>query len=31
VAVLAISGPWMLSTLVDYLATTLQGIPAAVG
>jgi flagellar biosynthesis protein FliQ len=31
VAVLAIAGPWMLSTLVDYLATTLQGIPAAVG
>jgi flagellar biosynthesis protein FliQ len=31
VAVLAIAGPWMLTTLVDYLRTTLQGIPAAVG
>lgn len=31
VAVLAIAGPWMLSTLVDYLSAVLQGIPAAVG
>jgi flagellar biosynthesis protein FliQ len=31
VAVLAIAGPWMLQTLVDYLATTLQSIPSAVG
>ena len=31
VAVLAIAGPWMLSTLVEYLQRTLQGIPAAVG
>ncbi len=31
VAVLAIAGPWMLSTLVDYLSAVLQGIPSAVG
>ena len=31
VAVLGITGPWMLSTLVDYLQRTLQGIPGAVG
>ena len=31
VAVLAIAGPWMLSTLVEYLQRTLQGIPGAVG
>ena len=31
VAVLAVAGPWMLSTLVEYLQRTLQGIPAAVG
>jgi flagellar biosynthetic protein FliQ len=30
-AVLAIAGPWMLSTLVEYLQATLQAIPAAVG
>lgn len=30
-AVLAVAGPWMLSTLVDYLQATLQAIPAAVG
>ena len=29
-AVLAVAGPWMLSTLVDYLQATLQAIPAAV-
>ncbi len=31
VAVLAIAGPWMLSTPVTYLQQVLQGIPAAVG
>ena len=31
VAVLAIAGPWMLTTLVEYLQRTLQGIPAVVG
>ena len=31
VAVLAIAGPWMLTTLVEYLQRTLQSIPAAVG
>ena len=31
VAVLAIAGPWMLSTLVDYMRATLMGIPGAVG
>ena len=31
VAVLAIAGPWMLSTLVDYIQRTLQGIPGEVG
>ena len=31
VAVLAIAGPWMLTTLVEYLAATLQSIPSAVG
>ena len=31
VAVLAVAGPWMLSTLVDYLRATLMGIPGAVG
>ena len=31
VAVLAIAGPWMLSTLVEYIQRTLQGIPGAVG
>lgn len=31
VAVLGIAGPWMLSTLVEYLQRTLQAIPAAVG
>ena len=31
VAVLAIAGPWMLSTLVDYLRGVLMGIPGAVG
>jgi flagellar biosynthetic protein FliQ len=31
VAVLGIAGPWMMSTLVEYLQRTLQAIPAAVG
>jgi flagellar biosynthetic protein FliQ len=31
VAVLALAGPWMLTTLVDYLQRTLQSIPGAVG
>jgi flagellar biosynthetic protein FliQ len=31
VAVLTIAGPWMLSTLVEYLQRTLQSIPQAVG
>ena len=31
VAVLASAGPWMLSTLVDYLRRTLQAIPGAAG
>jgi flagellar biosynthesis protein FliQ len=29
--VLAIAGPWMLTTLVEYLQRTLQSIPSAVG
>jgi flagellar biosynthetic protein FliQ len=31
VAVLAIAGPWMMSTLVDYIQRTLQAIPSVVG
>ena len=31
VAVLAFAGPWMMTTLVEYLQRTLQAIPAAVG
>ncbi len=31
VAVLGVAGPWMVSTLVDYLRAVLLGIPAAVG
>ena len=31
VVVLAIAGPWMLTTLVEYLQRTLQAIPGAVG
>jgi flagellar biosynthesis protein FliQ len=30
VAVLTIAGPWMLTTLVEYLQRTLQMIPSAV-
>jgi flagellar biosynthetic protein FliQ len=29
--VLALAGPWMLQTLVEYLQRMLQGIPGAVG
>ncbi|GAB4037121.1 MAG: flagellar biosynthesis protein FliQ [Rubrivivax sp.] len=31
VAVLALLGPWMMSSLVDYLREMLQSIPGAVG
>ena len=31
VAVLTITGPWMLTTLVEYLQRTLQSIPSVVG
>ncbi len=31
VAVLAVAGPWMLTTLVEYIQRTLQSIPSAVG
>ena len=31
VAVLAIAGPWMLTTLVEYVQRTLQSIPTVVG
>jgi flagellar biosynthetic protein FliQ len=31
VAVLAFAGPWMMTTLVEYLQRTLQSIPSAVG
>jgi flagellar biosynthesis protein FliQ len=31
VAVLAVAGPWMLSTLVEYLQRTLLAIPSVVG
>ncbi len=31
VLVLAVAGPWMLSTLVDYIRSVLLGIPAALG
>jgi len=31
VATLAVAGPWMLSTLVEYIQRTLQGIPGAIG
>jgi flagellar biosynthesis protein FliQ len=30
-AVLVVAGPWMLTTLVDYIQRTLQAIPTAVG
>jgi flagellar biosynthetic protein FliQ len=31
VAVLGIAGPWMLTTLVEYIRNTLMAIPSAVG
>ncbi len=31
VAVLTIIGPWMITTLVEYLQTMLQAIPSVVG
>lgn len=31
VAVLTVAGPWMLSTLVEYIQRTLQAIPTVVG
>ena len=30
-AVLGIAGPWMLTTLVEYIQRTLMAIPSAVG
>jgi flagellar biosynthetic protein FliQ len=31
VVVLAVAGPWMLTTLVEYIQRTLQSIPTVVG
>ena len=31
VAVLAFAGPWMLTTLVEYIQRTLMALPSAVG
>ncbi len=31
VAVLVVAGPWMLTTLVEFLQRTLQAIPSVVG
>lgn len=31
VLVFALAGPWMVTTLVDYLRTTLETIPTVVG
>ena len=31
VATLAVAGPWMLTTLVEYIQRTLQSIPSAIG
>ncbi|GAA6121329.1 flagellar biosynthesis protein FliQ [Acidovorax sp. FG27] len=31
VVVFAIAGPWMISTLVDYLRRTIESIPSVVG
>jgi flagellar biosynthetic protein FliQ len=30
VAMLAVAGPWMLTTLVEYIQRTLQSIPGAI-
>ena len=31
VVVLAVAGPWMLTTLVEYIQRTLQAIPGSIG
>jgi len=31
VVVLAVAGPWMLTTLVEYIQRTLMSLPSAVG
>jgi flagellar biosynthetic protein FliQ len=31
VAVFAIAGPWMVSTLVDFIRRTIESIPSVVG
>ncbi|MBL8344001.1 MAG: flagellar biosynthesis protein FliQ [Rubrivivax sp.] len=31
VVVLAVAGPWMLTTLVEYIQRTLMALPSAVG
>jgi flagellar biosynthesis protein FliQ len=31
VAVMAVAGPWMVTTLVDYIQIMLRSIPSAVG
>jgi len=31
IAVFTIAGPWMLTTLVDYLRRTIEAIPSVVG
>ncbi len=31
VAVLAVAGPWMITTLIEYLQRMLQSIPSVVG
>ena len=31
VAVLAVAGPWMITSIVEYLQRTLQSIPTVVG
>lgn len=31
VVVLAVAGPWMITSIVEYLQRTLQSIPGAVG
>jgi flagellar biosynthetic protein FliQ len=30
-AVFAIAGPWMISTLVDYIRNTIESIPSMIG
>jgi flagellar biosynthetic protein FliQ len=31
VAVFAIAGPWMVTTLVDYIRRTIESIPSVIG